>query len=55
MRIRTSVPDASSADDVLLAACSGSSVDGDVLREGLAVGQGKWPTDRYLCARCPGM
>ena len=46
MRIRTSVPDASSSDDVLLAACSGSSVDGDVLKEGLAVGQGKWPTDR---------
>ena len=34
--------------DSLLAALPGNSTQYDTLREGLAVGQGRWPTDRYL-------
>ena len=46
VRMQSSAPDASPSDDALLANRSGSSAEGNVLMEGLAVGQGNWPMDR---------
>ncbi len=45
--MQPSAPDAAAPSNPLLAALPDSSSQGSVLREGLAVGQGRWPTDRY--------
>ncbi len=47
-RMRPSAPDAGVPSEPLIAALPDSSTQGGALREGLAVGQGRWPTDRYL-------
>ena len=43
---RGGTPDAAAPLDPLLASLQGDSAKSEVLREGLAVGQGKWPPDR---------
>ena len=45
-QLQQAAPDAAASLDPLQASLQGDSAQSEVLREGLAVGQGKWPPDR---------